>query len=174
MREASSYIFRSIVRFVFFLIMIFAIYLFLRGHNAPGGGFIAGLAAAISLILLSLAIGLDGVLRILRIDPVSLAAIGVALTLASSAAPMLVGKPFLTQSDWHLHDVPLLGELHIGTPLVFDLGVLLVVIGISCKIIFILTRSMRGAGLDDDELRKYSSPVELAIEKDQGEVYDAD
>lgn len=174
MKAAGSYIFRSVIRFVFFLIGIFAIYLFLRGHNEPGGGFIAGLAAAISLILLSLAIGLDAVRRILRIDPVSLAAAGVAVALASATAPMLVGGAFLEQSNWHLHHLPLLGDIHVGTPLIFDLGVLMVVIGISCKIIFMLTRSMRGKGLDPDELRKYSSPVEVSIEEENQGAGDAD
>ncbi len=161
-----SWIFRSVVRFAFFIINVFAFYLFLRGHNLPGGGFIAGLASATSLILLSLAIGLEELHRIMRADPVRIAGAGLLLALLSGAAPLLVDQAYLTQFNWHLHQVPLLGELHVGTPLVFDLGVYLVVIGIASKIIFVLAKSTeRLPGLVAEEERRYSSPLELPIEE---------
>jgi multicomponent Na+:H+ antiporter subunit B len=161
-----SWIFRSVVRFAFFIINVFALYLFLRGHNLPGGGFIAGLASATSLILLSLAVGLEDLHRVMRVDPVRIAAAGLLVALLSGAAPLLVGHAYLAQYNWHLHHVPLLGELHIGTPLIFDLGVYLVVIGIASKIIFVLAKSTeRLPGLVAEEERRYSSPLELPIEE---------
>ncbi len=165
MSQPRSYIFTTVVRFAFFIINVFAIYLFFRGHNLPGGGFIAGLASATSLILLSLAIGIEEMSRIMRVDPVKIAAIGMLVAIGSGVAPMLFDHPFLTQFNWHLHDVPLFGELHVGMPMVFDLGVYHVVIGICCKIIFVLTQSMHGhAGLVAEGGRPYSSPVEDPID----------
>ena len=160
-----SWIFRAVVRFAFFIINVFAFYLFLRGHNLPGGGFIAGLAAATSLILLSLAIGVEELHRIMRVDPVRIAAAGLLTALLSGAAPLLVGHAYLAQYNWHLHHVPLLGELHVGTPLIFDLGVYLVVIGIGSKIIFVLAQSTeRLPGLVAEEQHRYSSPLESPSE----------
>ncbi len=164
MRGPDSYIFNTIVRFSFFVINAFAIYLLLRGHNLPGGGFIGGLAAAISFVLLSLAIGVEELHRVMRFDPVRVAAVGLLLAALTSAAPLLVGRPFLEHFNFHLH-LPLLGELHVGTPLIFDLGVFLVVIGVTCKIIFVLAKSTEGLrALVQEEEARYSSPRESAIE----------
>jgi multicomponent Na+:H+ antiporter subunit B len=171
-----SWIFTTVVRFAFFIINVFAFYLFLRGHNAPGGGFIAGLASAAALVLLSLALGVEALHRLIRVDPVRIAATGLLTAMLSGVAPMLFRHSFLTQFNWHLHDVPVFGKLHLGTPLVFDLGVYLVVIGITCKIIFVLAKSTQGLpGLVAEEERRYSSPLESPIEEQRDkEARDAD
>jgi multicomponent Na+:H+ antiporter subunit B len=173
-----SWIFTTVVRFGFFIINVFAFYLLLRGHNFPGGGFIAGLASAASLILLGLAIGIEALHRLVRVDPVRIAGVGLTLAMLSSAAPMLGGEAFLTQFNWHLHELPLLGELHVGTPLLFDLGVYLVVVGVCCKIIIVLVESTQGLpGLPKEEQPRYSSPLEQPIEEPgpvEKEVSDAD
>lgn len=178
MSRPRSYIFTSVVRFAFFIINVFAIYLFFRGHNLPGGGFIAGLASATSLILLSLAIGIEEMTRIMRVDPVRIGAGGMLISVTSGVAPMLFHYPFLTQFNWHLHNVPLFGELHVGTPMIFDLGVYLVVVGVCCKIIFVLTQSMQGhVGLVAEGERPYSSsvedPIDLGHDGEEGDT-DAD
>jgi multicomponent Na+:H+ antiporter subunit B len=170
-----SWIFGTVVRFAFFVINAFAAYLFLRGHNAPGGGFIAGLASAAALVLLSLVLGLEKLHRLIRVDPVRIAAAGLLLAIICGLAPVLGGGAYLTQFNWHLHNVPLLGELHLGTPLLFDLGVYLVVIGITCKIIFVLAQSTQGMpGLVAEEERRYSSPLEEPIEEPQAGGKEAD
>jgi multicomponent Na+:H+ antiporter subunit B len=167
MTGPQSYIFKAVVRFLFFLVNVFAIYLLLRGHNLPGGGFIAGLATAISLILLSLAIGLEELHRVMRFDPVRLAAIGLAVAALTGAAPMLLNRPFLEHFNFLFDRVPLVGELHVGTPLIFDVGVYLVVVGIACKIIFVLGKStQRLRALVAEEEARYSSPVEQPIEEE--------
>ncbi len=167
MNGPRSYIFNSMVRLAVFLVNVFALYLLLRGHNAPGGGFIAGLATAISLILLSLAIGVQEMHRLLRFDPVLLAAGGLLTAIVTGLLPLLVGKPFLEHFNFHLHDVPLLGEVHVGTPLLFDVGVYLVVVGVTCKMIFVFAKSTQGLrALVAEEERRYSSPVEQPIEED--------
>lgn len=163
----QSYIFKAVVRFLFFLVNVFALYLLLRGHNLPGGGFIAGLATAISLILLSLAIGLEELHRVIRFDPVRLAAAGLAVATLTGTAPLFLDRPFLEHFNFHFERTPLVGELHVGTPLVFDVGVYLVVVGIACKIIFVLGKStQRLRALVAEEEERYSSPVEQPIEED--------
>ena len=161
-----SYIFKASVRFLFFFINLFAIYLMLRGHNLPGGGFIGGLMTAISLVLLRLAIGLPELYRIVRVDPVRVAAVGLTVSMLTSSLPMVFGRRFLQHFDLHLHHVPLLGELQVGTTLAFDFGVYLVVVGVTSKIIFVLGKSTQGLlALDPQELPLYSAMGELPIEE---------
>lgn len=167
MKGPESYIFKTVIRFLFFLVNILALYLLLRGHNLPGGGFIAGLATAISLVLLSFAVGLAELHRILRFDPVRMAAAGLLLAALTSAAPLLGAHPFLEQFSIHIEHVPLLGEVHLSTTLLFDTGVFLVVVGVTAKIIFILAKSTQGMrALVQDEERRYSSVVESPIEEE--------
>ncbi len=167
MNGPRSFIFNSTVRLVFFLVNVVAVYLLLRGHNAPGGGFIAGLATAISLIFLSLAVGVEGMHRLLRFDPVLLAAAGLVLAAGAGMLPMFVNQPFLEHFQFHLSNVPVLGEVHAGTPLLFDVGVFLVVVGVTCKMIFVFAKSAQGLrALVAEEERRYSSPVEQPIESD--------
>jgi multisubunit Na+/H+ antiporter MnhB subunit len=167
MTGPQSYIFRAVARLLFFLVNVFALYLLLRGHNLPGGGFIAGLATAISLILLSLATGLEELHRVLRFDPMRLATAGLTVATLTATAPILFSRPFLEHFNIHLNRVPLLGEVHTGTPLLFDIGVYLVVVGIACKIIFVLGKSTQQLrALVAEEEARYSSPLEHPIEQD--------
>ena len=170
MKGPDSYIFKTVVRFAFFLINILAVYLLLRGHNLPGGGFIGGLAAAISLILLHLALGIQELRRVIRADPVRIGAAGLLLAALTSAGPLLFGRPFLEHFHVHLPAVPLLGEVHFGTPLVFDIGVFLVVVGVTSKIIFVLAQSTQGlrALVQAEEVR-YSSIMEQPLEEHPAE-----
>lgn len=165
MTAPKSPIFNHSVRFLFFLVNALALYLLLRGHDRPGGGFIAGLATAISFILLSLAIGQEQLDRVVRVDPMRMAAVGLALATLTGLAPLLFQRAFLEHFHLHLSDVPLLGELSLGTPLLFDVGVFLVVVGIACKIIFVLGRSTQHLhAFPADQTARYSSPVEKPIE----------
>jgi len=164
-RGPRSFILEAMTRLAFFFINVFAVYLLLRGHNLPGGGFIAGLATATSLVLLSLSLGLVELHRLIRFDPARLAAWGLLLATSTALAPMLFGHTFFEHFHWHW-DVPLLGHLEVGTPLVFDAAVYLVVVGVTTKLIFLLARSVNGLpGLVAEEERRYSSVVEEPIEE---------
>ena len=166
MRLGESFILRSVASFLFFVINLFAIYLLLRGHNLPGGGFIGGLGSALSFILLSLAHGVETAQRSLRVDPIRIAGAGILLALLTSMAPMLLGDPFLKQYNWKLYDVPVLGSLGLGTPLLFDIGVFLVVIGVTTKLLFLLSRSIDGLpALSEPEQPHYAAPQEEPIEE---------
>lgn len=169
MKGPESTIFNTVARLVFFLVNVFALYLLLRGHNLPGGGFIAGLVSAISLVLLSLGLGVEAMHRILRFDPVRVAAVGLGVAVLTGLAPGLVGRPFLEHFQGHWRGVPWLYELHVGTPLLFDVGVYLVVLGITCKMVFVFTKSTQGLRiLVQEEEARYSSPVEQPIETGPG------
>lgn len=108
--------------------MVFSLFLFLRGHNAPGGGFIGGLVASSAIILFYLAFGLVETDRIFRVDYITVASTGLLCAGAAGLLPMFFGHPFLTSLFWHV-TLPLVGPFDLSTVLLFDLGVYLAVIG---------------------------------------------
>lgn len=160
----ASPIYRAAAALLFFPILMFSLYLLLRGHNFPGGGFIAGLLSAVALILLSFARGLEQFHRILPFDPMRLAAVGLLLTAAVSLAPVFLGAPFLKHWNGYV-DLPALGKTFVGTPLIFDVGVYLAVLGAVVKILFTLAKSVGGlTALVLEEERLYAAVHETHIE----------
>jgi len=140
----GSYILTSVVVLLFFTINVFAVYLFFRGHNAPGGGFIAGLCTGISFVMLGFVQGIERLHRLLRIEPVRLAVGGLLLALVTGALPLFVGDAFFQHYHPYLKGVPFLGDVYLGTPVFFDLGVYLLVVGVTLKIVFPLAKSTAG------------------------------
>jgi multicomponent K+:H+ antiporter subunit A len=124
----SSLILTTVTRLVFFVVLLFSVYLLLRGHNLPGGGFIAGVMTALGILLQAIASDLRYVRRVFRVEPRVLAGVGLLTSLTTGLVPMLLGYPFLTSTFTHVH-VPWLGELEIASALFFDLGVYGVVVG---------------------------------------------
>ena len=120
------------------LILVFSIILLFRGHNNPGGGFIGGLLAASGFVLHTIAFEVSSARKKLIIDPRTLIGIGLLISLISALISLFMGKQFMT-SNWWVAELPLLGKLHIGTPLFFDIGVYLVVVGVTLTIIFALS-----------------------------------
>lgn len=145
MFQADSLIFRLAYRLVFVFSLLFAVYLFFRGHNQPGGGFIGGLAAALALVVLSFDIGVNGVQRLVRVEPLTLALCGLMTSVASALIGPLTGGAFMQHFNGHL-SVLFFGDLHLGTPLLFDLGVALVVIGVFLRLLFSFSESANGSG----------------------------
>ncbi|HWG90439.1 MAG TPA: Na+/H+ antiporter subunit B [Candidatus Thermoplasmatota archaeon] len=133
----NSLILQTATRFLFTLLLLFSVFLVLRGHNEPGGGFIGGLVAAGAFALYAIAYDTTTAKRLLRVDPVTLIGGGLLTSAGSGVLPLLLGKPFMTGLWTHLH-LPLLGDLEVGTPVLFDLGVFLVVLGVSLLIILAL------------------------------------
>lgn len=127
----TSLILQSATRVLMPLLLLFGVFLLLRGHNAPGGGFAGGLVVAAAYALHSFAFGETAARRALLVDPSRLIGAGLLLALASGTLPLLMGQPFLT-TLW------LVPELGIGTPLIFDLGVFFVVIGVVLTMTFTL------------------------------------
>lgn len=164
MNPTRSVLFEPVARGLFFVLQVFAVYLLLRGHNLPGGGFIGGLVSAIAWVMLGLALGWDTVGTVLRVDPTRLAAVGLLIAGVTGWVPMFFGGSFFQQSMWHVA-IPFVGDLHVGTPLAFDGGVFLVVIGIAVKMILVLGKSTSGMEVfSSSEERSYASRLEEPIE----------
>jgi multicomponent Na+:H+ antiporter subunit B len=129
----SSLIVRTTARYLLPLMLLFSVYLLLRGHDGPGGGFIGGLVASTAFSLYALAYDVAQARRTLRVDPHLLIAAGLLAALASGMLSPVFRKPFLT-GLWLGLELPALGK--VGTPLLFDTGVYLAVIGVALIIIF--------------------------------------
>lgn len=130
----SSLVLRTVARFMLPLLMLFSFFLLLRGHDLPGGGFVGGLVAAAAIILQLVAFDTESARRILRVDPLLLLPLGLGLALASALAPMLRGLPLLTSRFIHI-TLPGGGTLSLGSPMLFDLGVYVVVLGVTLLIV---------------------------------------
>ena len=115
------------------LMLAFSVFLLVRGHNDPGGGFVGGLVAAAAFSLYKLAYGVQAAERVLRINPRRLVGLGLLIALASGLLSVGWNLPFLT-GLWT--ELGFLGK--IGTPLLFDAGVFLVVTGVVLTIVFSL------------------------------------
>ena len=109
------------------LALMVSVFIFLRGHNLPGGGFVAGLVTGVALILQYLASGIGfASVRLPQRLPQLLAA-GLASVLCIGAVSWLFGFPFLTSAHGHIN-LPLIGEIELASAMVFDLGVYLTVV----------------------------------------------
>lgn len=132
----TSSILQTATRLLMPLLLLFAVFLLLRGHNQPGGGFVGGLVVAASFVLYSIAFGVDAGRRALLVSPATLLGVGLLVALTSGLAGVVKGKPFLTAAWTELkvgrHAVA------VGTPFVFDVGVFLAVIGVVLTIVFTL------------------------------------
>lgn len=132
----NTLIFRTMAPLITVVMLVFSVFVLLRGHNEPGGGFIGGLIGGAAMALYSIALGTDVARRALRIDPVTLAAVGLGVSLLSGMVSLPLQLPFLTGlwGEWLGAD--------ISTPLFFDIGVYLVVAG---------TLSALALGLEEEE-----------------------
>ncbi len=108
---------------------VMAAYFFMRGHNLPGGGFVAGLIFATALIVQYMVAGTDWVESHLRLRPHRWISWGLFCACFTGIGAWFLGYPFLTSHTAHL-DLPVLGELHVPSAFMFDLGVFLVVVGL--------------------------------------------
>ena len=123
----ESFILRVATRLLVGLILVFSVYLLFRGHNAPGGGFSAALVAGTAFSLFAIAEGPKAVRQALQIDPLVLVALGLLVAMGSGLIAALSGRPFLTGLWWVFKTGA--NALALGTPLFFDIGVFLVVLG---------------------------------------------
>lgn len=123
---SDSLILRTATRFLSPLLGVLSVMVLLRGHNDPGGGFVGGLLAAGAVALVQLAEGSQAARKLLRVDPHGLLAAGLGAALGAAIMGPLTGHPLLT-GVWLSVPVPGIGKL--GSPLLFDVGVYLVVVG---------------------------------------------
>ena len=131
----SSLILRTATRYMQPLLILFSIFLLLKGHNEPGGGFTGGLVAAAAFALYAIAYDVPEARRMLMVDPHVLIGLGLLLAVGSAVVSLFMGQPFMT-GQWMDLVVPGFGTFALGTPFFFDVGVYLDVVGVTLMIIF--------------------------------------
>lgn len=119
------------------LILLFSVFLLFRGHNDPGGGFAGGLVAAAAFCLDAFARNVLDARRSLRLYPKLLIGVGLLVALGSGLPGLLLDSAFLG-GQWYTLYLPVYGEVKLGTPLLFDVGVYLAVIGVTLTIVMTL------------------------------------
>ena len=137
----NSIILVAATRLLTALLLLFSIFMLLRGHNLPGGGFIGGLLAAGGIAIYQLSCGVRRARRLLRVDPRAIAGVGV-LTALGAGVVGIAARGSLLAGVWSSSVVPGVGKL--GSPLLFDIGVFLVVIGAGLTILFTLDEEASG------------------------------
>ncbi len=133
----NSLILQTAVRYLLPLLLLFSVFVFGRGHNEPGGGFVGGLIAAAAYALYTIAHDTRAARQILPTEPRALVGLGLLIALLSGIIELIGGYPFLT-GLWHELQLPGFGKVEVGTPLLFEAGVYLVVLGVTLIIIFAL------------------------------------
>ena len=123
----NTIIFRTIAPFITALMLLFSVFILLRGHNEPGGGFIGGLIAASALAIYGIAFGVEAVRRAIRFHPLAIAGFGLLLSCLAGLISVLFAVPFMTG----LWVYPVLAgvEVPLSSVMLFDLGVYFVVLG---------------------------------------------
>jgi len=132
----NSLILRTTTQVLITVLLLLSVFLLLRGHDLPGGGFIGGLVAAAALALYAIANGLAATVQLLRVPPQSLVAWGLLSALAAGFLGLLQAAPFLTGQWWIFTFAG--QEIKLSSPLLFDVGVFLVVIGVVMTMVFAL------------------------------------
>ena len=133
-RDRHPFMLVNLSRLILPLALMVSVYIFLRGHNLPGGGFIAGLITAVALILQYIASGNAWSQARWGVDFHHLAGAGVIIAGLTGVGSWLFGYPFLTSAFDHFA-IPLVGEIELATAILFDLGVYLTVVGATLLIL---------------------------------------
>ncbi len=169
--DATEVFFKTFATPIVFVLIALGFHFFLRGHNAPGGGFIAGLIVAVAALLARMARDL----RLLRIRAETLVPVGLLIALATGVAPMIWDGSFL-QSDYGYLTWPWIGEFEWATAVAFDVGVFLVVIGTTITIIDLLADERNLLELGPSGMRGDDTPEAPldAVSDDDVEDGDAD
>lgn len=133
----SDLILRTAAHFLSPLLLIFSVFLAVQGHNAPGGGFAGGLVAAAGAGLHALTHDAPSARRLIRVDPRRLCHLGLLVAVLSGLPALAFGEPYLA-ARWLVLDLGAAGDLALGTPLLFDAGVYLIVVGSALTVVFAL------------------------------------
>lgn len=137
--KADMIILRTATNYLIPLLLMFSIFVLLRGHYLSGGGFVGGLIASIAFVLHSFAHTTKETLSLFRFTPKTLIPIGLSLSLISGLLPLFSGRAFMT-GLWLDEPIAVIGS--VGTALFFDIGVYLVVIGVALTILFTIKENV--------------------------------
>jgi len=138
-RNMDATILRTATNYLLPLLILFSIFVLLRGHYLSGGGFVGGLIASIAFVLHSFAYNTRRTVSMFRFHPMFLIPFGLLLSFCSGYLPMLLGDPFMT-GVWFADSVVVIGSF--GTALIFDAGVYFVVIGVVLTILFTISENV--------------------------------
>jgi len=144
----------SVSRVLYYLVLVFALYLFFRGHHNPGGGFAAGVMAASAVVIWALAYERTAALAMVPVHPRNLIATGLCTIGAVGLGSVLAGYPFLTRGFLHLH-LPWVGEVELASAMLFDLGVAFTVAG---TIIWLVAAMSDGVPLEQEHVQALLRP----------------
>lgn len=133
-RERHPLLLATVAQSILPLALMVSVFIFFRGHNLPGGGFIAGLITAVAIILLYISQGVDWVKARMNIEYQRVIAIGLLIALLTGAASWLFNRPFLT-SWFDYYQLPVFGEIELASAIAFDLGVYVTVVGATLLIL---------------------------------------
>ncbi|SES77790.1 multisubunit sodium/proton antiporter, MrpB subunit [Oceanobacillus limi] len=134
MYKTNDLILRTTTSLIAFILLGFAVYLLLAGHNSPGGGFIGGLVTAAAIVLMYMAYGINLIDKIIPINYRTLALIGLLIAVLTGVGSFLFNEPFLSQTFGYFH-FPFFGEIELATAMIFDVGVYFTVVGVTITII---------------------------------------
>jgi multicomponent Na+:H+ antiporter subunit B len=135
-------ILEKISRLFLRVMAVFAVLLLLRGHNKPGGGFIAGIIIATGFILYGMVFGSAKIEKLLYFNTRQWMGVGLIFVFIAVLIPVFMGLPPLT-GVWYIDTLPLIGELHLGTPLIFDTGIFLAVTGVILSIVITIMEVLK-------------------------------
>ncbi len=135
-------IFKTIAPALTAIMVVFSVFVLLRGHNEPGGGFIGGLIAASAVAIYGIAVGVEEVRRAMRVDPISVAGFGVFIAAFAGLLSLGQSVPYLT-GLWAYFEIGG-SKITVSTPLVFDVGVYLAVVGTISAIALALEEDEEG------------------------------
>ncbi|MCG8353201.1 MAG: Na(+)/H(+) antiporter subunit B [Chloroflexales bacterium] len=132
----DSLILRVATRILLPLLLLLSLYMLLRGHNLPGGGFIGGLLAATAIILVIVAYGPSYAKKAIPVNYLGLAAFGICFAAVWGLLGLFTGAPYMS-SFWIPEPIPGIGK--IGTPFLFDIGVYITVLGVTTQLALMLS-----------------------------------
>lgn len=135
----KSLIFKTASIYLLPLLLLFSIFILLRGHYLPGGGFVGGLMASVAFLIHSFAHGLKETRNIIKISPGLLMPLGLMICLIAALSPWVVSLPVMT-GLWFEEPFKFVGM--VGSALVFDIGVYLVVLGTTLTIMFTIAETV--------------------------------
>jgi multicomponent Na+:H+ antiporter subunit B len=130
-RPIKTIMLATAIKLLMPLFLIFSLYLLFRGHNDPGGGFIGGLIGAMGLVFYTMTFGAEVTIKTFNVNSIALIALGLFLAASSGIISVFFGDIFFT-ARWEEYYLPFIGRP--GTPILFDVGVYILVVGIVLKI----------------------------------------
>ncbi|MFD3260566.1 Na(+)/H(+) antiporter subunit B [Paenibacillus lentus] len=139
--KINDVILQTVTKIVVFIILTMAVYLFVSGHNSPGGGFIGGLVLASALVLLFLAFDTETIMNRIPLDFKMVAAVGAFIAVATGVASLFFDVPFLSQA-YSYFNLPVFGKTGLATVTIFELGVALAVVGVVVTIILSISEDV--------------------------------